>query len=438
MENVTPISPALLAQLEAGYAARPQLAVLSNALSRTTLDDASFVPGGAAKLRMDFSVEVPTTKITNQKQSGRCWMFATLNVLRERIVSALNLEDFSFSACYLAFYDKLEKANNFLEAILHYAHQDLMDRETFTLMRNPIPDGGQWDMAVGLVRKYGVVPSWVMPETVHSSGTAQYLPILGRKLREDGLELRQLVAQGQDPNPRRQEMLQEIYNALCILYGQPPKTFDLEYTDKNKVYHADYSLTPLDFFHKYVGDDLDDYVNLINAPHLPLHKTYSQPFLGNAVENDVSWLNLTQEELEDVTLRQLQNGELVFFSCDCRPDRDRANGYWDPDSFQYGQVLGGMEFGMDRAQRLLSGESTMNHCMVFCGVNLDQTGTPNRWKIENSWGDESGQKGYFVGSEKWFRQNVYQVVVRRSLLNEELTALLPQQPTPMALWDPFA
>jgi bleomycin hydrolase len=438
MEHVTPISSSLLSQLEEGYSARPELSVLSNALSRTTLDDAAFVPAGAAKLRMDFSIEVPTTKITNQKQSGRCWMFATMNVLRERVVKTCNLEDFSFSATYLAFYDKLEKANNFLEAVLHYADQELMDRETFTLMRQPIPDGGQWDMAVGLIKKYGLVPSWVMPETVHSTGTAQYLPILGRKLREDGLELRSLAQEGKDTTLRRQEMLQEIYNALCILYGQPPKTFTFDYTDKDKEYHADYDLTPLDFFHKYVGNDLDSYVNLISAPHLPIGRTYSQPFLGNAVENDVCWPNIPQEELEELALRQLKAGEPVFFSCDCRCDRDRNGGYWDPDTFQYGEVLGGLTFGMSKEERLLSGESTMNHCMMFCGVNLDQDGKPNRWKIENSWGGDSGQKGYFIGSEKWFQQNVYQIVVRRDLLSEEQKALLNLEPTPMTLWDPFS
>ncbi len=438
MENVTPISPQLLSKLEEGYAARPSLAVLSNALSRTALDDAAFVPSSAAKLRMDFSLEIPTTKITDQKQSGRCWMYASLNILRERVIEKCNLEDFSFSGAYLAFYDKLEKCNNFLEGILHYAHQDLTDRETSTLMQRPIPDGGQWDMTAGLIKKYGLVPSWVMPETVHSSGTAQYLPILGRKLREDGLELRTLAAAGKDTSVRRQEMLQEMYNALCILYGQPPKTFHFEYTDKDKVYHADYNLTPMEFFEKYVGDDLDQYVNLISTPHLPLYKTYSQPFLGDIVENDVRWLNITEEELEDLTLRQLKSGHLVFFSCDCHGDRDRVNGYWDPDCFQYGEVLGGLKFGMSKKERLLSGESVMNHCMVLCGVNLDENGRPNRWKIENSWGSDSGQKGYFVGSQKWFQSNVYQVVIRRELLSDQLKQFMEQEPTPMKMWDPLA
>ena len=210
MNRVTPIDARMLERFEQGYAARPELNVMSNAVSRTALPDAAFVPAAAAKLRMDFSVLVKTNNITNQKQSGRCWMFSTLNVLRQRVIAKCDLEDFSFSPTYLAFYDKLEKANLFLENILHFADQDLTDRETYTLLGNPLPDGGQWDMAISLIKKYGVVPSWVMPETVHSTGTAKYLPILNRKLREDALELRAMAKEGKDTAARREEMLAEM------------------------------------------------------------------------------------------------------------------------------------------------------------------------------------------------------------------------------------
>ena len=436
--NVTPISPERLAQMEQGYAARPELAVLSNAISRTDLDDAAFVPAAAAKLRMDFSVTVPTTGITNQKKSGRCWMFSVLNALREVVVRERGLESFAFSAAYLAFYDKLEKANLFYENILHFAGQELTDRETWKLLDSPLPDGGQWDMVASLVRKYGVVPEWVMPENVHSSGTAQYRSILERKLRKDALELRELARAGKDTAARRAAMLQEVYNALCVLYGQPPKTFDFEYTDKDKNYHCERGLTPQAFFEKYVHFDFDAYVPVIASPIHELNRTYCQPFMGDVVEENMFWLNLTQPELEALTLRQLQAGEPVCFSCDCHPDRDRAHGYWDPDSFQYGAVLGGLDLEMDKAGRLLSRESTMNHCMMFCGVNLGADGRPDRWKIENSWGDAAGQKGYFIGSEKWFAAYVYQCVIRKDLLEPAQRALLDQQPLPMPLWDPLA
>lgn len=438
MKNVTSITPELLARMEAGYAAKPEYAVLSNILYRAKLDDAAFVPSGAAKLRMDFSVTVPTTRVTSQKQSGRCWMFSVNNLLRQRVVRKCNLDDFVLSGGYLAFYDKLEKVNNFFEAILHYADQPLDGRETHMLMAKPLPDGGQWDMMVSLVRKYGIVPDYVMPEAEGCSNTAMYMPILSRKLREDALELRRMKCSGQDVTARREEMLAEMYNALAILYGHPPKTFDFDYTDKDGKFHSCPDMTPKSFFDTFIGDDLDDYVVVNASPCHPVNRTYTMPFTGDIVEDDIFWLNLTQPELEDIALRQLKSGEAVCFSCDCHPDRDRAHGYWDPDSFQYGQVLGGLTFGMSQAERLLTQDSTMNHCMLFVGVNIDKTGTPNRWKIENSWGEESGQKGFFIGSEKWFRQNVYQIIARKSLLSDAQRALLDQEPTALPLWDPMA
>lgn len=438
MNKVTPIDEAMLARIEQDYAARPQLQVLSNAISRTSLLDAAFVPGAAAKLRMDFSVVVPTTGITNQKKSGRCWMFSTLNVLRERVAARCKLDQFAFSCTYLAFYDKLEKANLFLENILHFADQELEDRETHTLMGRPLPDGGQWDMAADLVRKYGLVPDWVMPETAHSTATAGYNPILERKLREDALELRAMARAGQDTAQRREQMLGEIYNALCVLYGRPVKEFDFVYTDREGVCHSDPGLTPKRFVEKYVGTDLDEYAVIISSPIHEQNRTYCQPFMGDLVESNMFWLNLSQPELEELTIRQLQAGEGVMFSCDCAPDGDRPHGYWDPDSFQYGELLGGLTFGMDKAQRLRTRDSRMNHCMIFCGVNLGPDGRPDRWKIENSWGEESGQKGYFVASQKWFEANVYQITVRRSLLSDAQRRLLDQPPLPMKLWDPLA
>ncbi len=438
MKEVTPIDAKVLAALEQGYAAKPELAVMSNMISRTNLDDAAFVPAAAAKLRMDFSVTVPTTGITNQKQSGRCWMFSVMNMMRERVIKKCNLEEFAFSGTYMAFYDKLEKCNLFYENIIHFASQDIDDRENYMLLKMPESDGGQWDMVISLVRKYGMVPEWVMPENVHSTGTAQYRSIMDRKLRHDALELRALVRDGKDPAPRRAEMLQDVYNALCVLYGQPPKAFDFEYTDKDKKFHRDSGMTPQSFFEKYVGDDFDDYQVIISSPIHPVNRTFCQPFMGDVVEDNMFWLNLSLEEMEDLTIRQLQAGESVCFSCDCHPDRDRAHGYWDPDCFEYSAVLGGLDFAMDRTERLLSGDATMNHCMMFCGVNLDDEGKPNRWKIENSWGDASGMKGYFIGSEKWFKEYVYQVVVRKELLSDEQRALLAQEPLPMKLWDPLA
>lgn len=438
MKDVSPITGEMLARMESCFDSHPEYAVMSNTLFRTKLEDAAFVPSGAAKLRMDFSINVPTTGITTQRQSGRCWMFSVMNLLRERVIKKCNLSDFALSGGFLAFYDKLEKVNNFFEAVLYYADQELNDRETYTLMGKPIPDGGQWNMMVSLLRKYGVTPDWAMPESEACFNTSMYMPILERKMREYALELRNLKRSGQDVSARREEMLSELYNALRILYGQPPKTFDFDYTDKDGVFHSYPDMTPQRFFEEFIGDDLDEYVVLTCSPCHEVNRTYCAPFTGDLVEDDIIWLNLSLDEIEDITIRQMKGGEGVCFSCDCHPDRDRAHGYWDPDTFQYGQVLGGMTFNMNVAERLASRDSTMNHCMLFCGVNIGKDGNPNRWKIENSWGQESGQKGYFVGSEKWFRQNVYQVIVRKEYMSQQQIAMLDQEPIPVPLWDPLA
>lgn len=438
MKDATPISAQLLAKMESSFAADRHLNILANAMSDTKLTDAAFIPANAAKLRMDFAVEVPTTGITAQKQSGRCWLFSAMNLARERVIQKCDLKEFSLSGTYLAFYDKLEKGNNFFEAVLHYADQPIDSRENASIFRNCNVDGGQWDMAVGLMKKYGVVPFWTMPETVHSTATAEWRDILMEKLRGDGLELRRMKQAGEDTSVRREEMLQELYNALCILYGVPTKVFDFEYTDKKGVYHCDRDLTPQAFYQKYVGDDLDEYIGIISAPNHDFDRTYCQPFMGDMVEQDMFWLNLSMEETEALTVAQLKSGEGVVFSCDCHAYRHRAKGYWDQDCFDYGAILGGVKLGMTKREKLLTGTSTMNHCMMFCGVNFGADGTPDRWKIENSWGDANGQKGYYICSEKWFHEYVMQVIVRKSFLNERQKALLEQAPIPMNFWDPLA
>ena len=432
------ITPELLEKMNAGFEKRPDLKVLSRAISSTKLTDAAFVPENAAKLPMDFNIVVPTTGITAQKQSGRCWMFASMNMCRERVIKKCNMKDFALSGTYLTFYDKLEKANQFFEAVEHYADLPLDSRENAYIFGHGCCDGGQWDMYVGLVQKYGVVPAWIMPETVHSTGTAEWLDVMKEQLCEYGLELRELIAEGKDTTARREEMLAQYYNALCILYGQPTKVFDFEYTDKDGVFHADRGITPKEFFEKYVGDDMDDYIGFIMSPIHEYGRTYCQPFMGDLIEKEMKWLNLPIEQVEEYAIEMLKGGEGVMFSCDCHPYRNRGLGYWDQDTMDYRSILGGIPLGMNKAQRLQTGASTMNHCMFFCGVNLDEEGRPNRWKIENSWGDVSGQKGYFICSEKWFTEYTLQMFIHKKYVPEEVLAQFAKEPIPMKFWDPLA
>jgi bleomycin hydrolase len=391
---------------------------------------------------MDFSIEVPTTKITNQKQSGRCWMFAALNTFRFQVIKKLNLETFELSQSYTLFYDKLEKSNYFLESILETLDEPTNGRLISYLLMAPLNDGGQWDMLCNLVRKYGLVPKDVMPESKSSSATREMNDCLTRKLREDACILRTAHANGaskEELAAKKESMLQEIYRILCICLGEPPKTFDFEYRDKDKEFHRDSNLTPQEFFAKYVGVNLDDYVSLINAPTAdkPYHRSYSVKFLGNVREgHTVRYLNLPIDELKKAAIAQMQDGAPVWFGCDVGKCSSRDGGIMDTDIYGTEDLLD-VSFGMTKAQRLDYGESLMTHAMVFQGVNLDEDGRPNRWRVENSWGDAAGNKGYYVMSDAWFDEYMYQIVVHKKYLPESFIKEYEAEPILLEPWDPM-
>ena len=442
MNRVTPIDARMLERFEQGYAARPELNVMSNAVSRTALPDAAFVPAAAAKLRMDFSVLVKTNNITNQKQSGRCWMFSTLNVLRQRVIAKCDLEDFSFSPTYLAFYDKLEKANLFLENILHFADQDLTDRETYTLLGNPLPDGGQWDMLCSLVNKYGLVPKSAMPESYSSSATSEMCSYMTEKLREFACILRRAHKDGESMEQlraRKEEMMQTIYNMLCISLGKPPKTFTFEYRDKDGNFHRDCDLTPKAFYEKYIGVNVNDYISLINAPteDKPFYRSYSVSYLGNVIEGrPVKYVNLPIEELKKAAIAQMKDGEPVWFGCDVGKRSSRDGGIMDTELYDLDHLFD-TTFGMTKGERLDYGQSLMTHAMVFQGVNLDENGNPNRWRVENSWGENAGKDGYYVMSDRWFDEYTYQIVVNKKYLPKEVLDVYESEPIMLEPWDPM-
>ena len=438
MKYVSAITPELTEQFRAAFEADKTLNALKLMMNRSELADAAFDRENAAKVNFTFNVEIPTTGITNQKRSGRCWLFASMNLMRELVIKKCNLAEFELSGNWLAFWDKFEKINYYLECSMDSAALPLDDR-TVSWLNGGIGDGGQWDMMVSLIKKYGIVPMSAMPETAQSCSTAGLMRQINSKLREDGLELRALLAEGKDPAPRKQEMLQEMFNALVICLGMPPKTFDFEYMDKDKAYHVDRGLTPHSFMEKYVGIDLGEYVSIINAPTAdkPFHRTYTVKYIGNVVEDGILYLNLPMDEMKALAVAQMQAGEPVWFGSDCGKSGDRSTGIWDVDSFDYSTVLGGMQFGLTKQQRLDSGDSAMNHAMLLCGVNLDENGKPNRWKIENSWGAEAGNKGYYVCSDRWFDQFTYQVIINKKFLSADQLAMLEQAPVVLNPWDPM-
>ncbi len=438
MKNAKPITMEMIQRFQKNYDEDAMAKVLTAAASKTALSDIALSPMDAAKLEHTFSIEIPTRGITNQKKSGRCWLFASMNMMRELVAKNCNMEKFELSGNYLAFWDKFEKMNFFLEAIIDSADLEVSDR-TVNWILSGLNDGGQWDMMVSLIQKYGIVPSSVMPETFQSNETRNMSQILNMKLRKDAIELRKLVQEGVDPSKRKEEMLEELFKALCICFGRPVDRFDFAYTDKEHHYHIEYDMTPRSFYEKYIKLSLEDYVSVINAPtqDKPYGKTSTVTYLGNVVGRNICYLNLPMEELKKLAVQQMKDGEPVWFGSDCGKYGSRTDGIWDQNSFVYGEILGGLDLSMTKEERLDYADSAMNHAMLLTGVNLDSDGKPNRWKIENSWGEEPGKKGYFAASDAWFDEFTYQVIINKKYLKEEWKLALEEEPIELAPWDPM-
>ena len=413
---------------------------MTNAFSRTAIDELAFNKKAAEKLQHKFSIHIETMKATAQLQSGRCWLFAALNVLREKLAKDLNLEEFEFSQSYAAFWDKFERVNYFYECVLETAALPLDDRTVAHILRTGVEDGGQWDMFVNLVEKYGVVPKDAMTETYQSGHTHMISHLLNQSLKKGALALREMAQAGEGEDALQQkktQLLGQAYSFLCSCYGEPPKTFDFEYVDKDKVYHCQRNLTPRAFFQQYIGS-LERYVSIINAPTAdkPYNKTYTVQYLGNVVGGrQVKYLNLPMQELKEAVIAQLKDGQVVWFGSDVGKFGQRELGIWDDKSFDY-ELATGLDIQLTKEQRLDSWDSCMTHAMVITGVNLDENGKPNRWRIENSWGDDKGDKGYYVCSDSWFDLLVYQAVIDKKYLGEK-AALLDQEPILLKPWDPM-
>lgn len=388
-----------------------------------------------------FSIDLKTGKVADQKQSGRCWMFAALNTFRHKILDRFNLKEFELSQNYSNFWDKYEKANYFYENILATADQEVTSRKVAFLLERPQNDAGQWDMTISLFNKYGVVPKTAMPESSNATNSRDLNQYLNKKLRKDAATLRRLVAAGtleNDIQAEKEKMLQEVFNLLAISLGTPPTTFDFEYRDDQQEYHIDRQLTPKTFYDKYVGVDLNNYVSVINAPtqDKPYNKSYTVEMLGNVVGGkQVRYLNVDMQTLKKLAIAQLEQGESVWFGCDVGQSSNKQKGILSLDIYNENELFD-IDFTTTKAQRLDYGESMMTHAMVLTGVDTVD-GNSTKWKIENSWGEKVGDKGFFVASDDWMDEFTYQIVVRKDFLTEEQLAAYEQEPTVLAPWDPM-
>lgn len=392
---------------------------------------------------MTFSVHLPENKITSQNGSGRCWMFAALNTLRVVAIKNMNLgDDFELSQNHTMFWDKFEKANYFLESVLSTLDEPTDGRLIAHLFNAPIQDGGQWHMFINLVKKHGLVPKSVMPETESSSSTNHMNAQITLRLREFGSTLRDAHKAGKKVDQLRAmkpKMLEQIYKMLCIHLGEPPTEFEWQWRDKDKAFKRDGTLTPLDFYRKHIDVDLSDMVCLIHCPQdsKRFDEVYTIKFLGNVVGGEaIKYVNVGLDVMKQAAIKQLQNGEPVWFGCDVGKFLERELGWMDDSLFEYDLVYGSKPT-LSKAKRLDYGESLMTHAMVFTGVDLDDSGVSRKWRVENSWGEKGGDKGFYGMSDTWFDEFNYEVVVHRKYLPKETAALLDREPIGLEPWDPM-
>ncbi len=400
---------------------------------------ASFNGEGIRDLNRTFSIEIPTDNVTDQKQSGRCWLFAALNVLRHKFAKQYHAKNFTFSQSSLFFWDRIERANIFFNHILETADKPVDDRTVHFYLQAPDTDGGQWHMAISLIRKYGLVPTYAQDESFTANNTAAFNQALNMKLREDGLVLRKLAQAGKNDEieQKRQEYLSEVYRMAVIAFGQPVQKFDLEFKDDNGNYKLDQNITPLDFFHNYFEDDLDDYVVLFNAPDHEYDKLYAFPFEDNVEGGSpVRFLNTKIENLKEAAIKQLKDGETIWFGCDVGKQSDRQKGILAADLYETDTIFG-IETKLNKKERLQTGASGSTHAMTFVGVDVVD-GKPRQWKVENSWGTKVGDKGYFVMDDKWFDEYLFKVVVKKQYIPEKLVKIAEGEATPVPCWDSMA
>lgn len=441
LHNATPITAEALQKYQEAYEGSEMRLAMTRIFAKSGIGDFGFSTMDARPMQFFFNHDIKTMSSTNQKGSGRCWLFAATNLLREIIAKAKNLDGFELSQSYLAFWDKYERVNYYIDSVIDTASLPCNDRLVDTIVGSGVHDGGQWDMFVNIVNKYGIVPQVAYPETAQSSSTGKMNHFVNLYLRKMTPILRALKNEGKEEElaATKDEMLSRVYGFLVSCYGVPPKTFDWEYCDKDKKIVIEKGYTPISFREAMIGDMLQDYVSIIHAPTAdkPYGKLYTVEYLGNVVGgNIIRYVNLELDVMKEMVLSQIKDGEPVWFGSDCGKYQDGSKRAWDPSPFNE-ELFTGLSFTMSKEDMLNYHVSAMNHAMVLTGVNIDEeSGKPNRWKIENSWGADGVNGGYYMCSDAWFDAYVYQAVVHKKYLGE-YASILEQEPVVLKLWDPM-
>lgn len=404
-----------------------------NALANNSIKSLSIDRATRIKQQHLFSDKIDVKGISNQKSSGRCWLFAGLNILRPDLIDRYNLEDFEFSQNYLFFYDKLEKSNLFLSQMVAMRDRDIHDRELEFLLDSPVGDGGQWNMVVDLVEKYGLVPMTAMPETYASSKTKEMNMLLQKRLRKAAAAIRNTdnIA---EQSSIHQKALTDVYRILALALGEPPQTFVWQYEDEDEKLSKANSFTPQQFRDQVVKQDLSDYVYLLQNPTKEYFQTYSVSLDRDMIEKaDMSVLNLPVDVLKAQTLKAVMDDEPVWFACDVGQEQLGEDGLMVRGIYDYEALLG-VDFSLSKEEQILYGESIPTHAMVFVGVDL--VGKKSRqWKVENSWGTERGNEGYWLMDDAWFDQYLYGVILPKKYLDKNTLNALEKPPIVLPPWD---
>ncbi|MAK54145.1 MAG: aminopeptidase [Acidimicrobiaceae bacterium] len=434
------VTKAQIEEFRKSFDSDPSATVAQNAVSNADLSTLALRRDLVQDMDFSFSTKLDDWNATNQRRSGRCWLFATLNLFRVGAMKKMNLKKFEFSQAHIHFWDKLERANHFLEAILETSDRPVDDRTIHFLLSDPIGDGGQWNMATNLIRKHGLVPMSAYPESHSSSNTRSMNTVLKDILRTSASEIRKILDDGGSNNEARRHKegrMKEIWRVLCIHLGTPPEKFDWQWRDKDNEFHRKGTMTPLEFVDEYVEVDWEEYICIVNDPRNEYYRTYTVDFLQNVAGGPpVVYLNVPSNEMKDITQRLLEDGTPVWMGCDVGKNMARKRGLWDAELYDL-KGLYGIQFGMEKADRLRFGQTMMTHAMLFTGVDVVD-GKPRRWRVENSWGSEdSGEKGFYTMNDNWYDEHMFEIAAPKDYLTDEMKSGLKGDPIVLPAWDPM-
>ena len=436
------ISSKMLGEIQKQNKMTPAENAIANAIAANSIDNLAQNRNNAAELDTYFSVETPKQAITDQKSSGRCWMFSGMNVLRANFAKRTDSLRVEFSQAYLFFYDQLEKANLFLQGVIDTGKKPNDDQRVQFFFKNPINDGGTFCGVADLTEKYGLVPKQVMPESYSSDNTSKMARLISSRLREDGLILRKMVAEGKkaaDIEKAKTEMLATVYRMLALTIGEPPTQFTYAHRNKDgKAVGEPKTYTPQEFFKEVVGDKLNGtFIMVMNDPRRPYYKTYEVELDRHTYDgHNWKYLNLPMDDIEQLAIASLKDGRKLYSSYDVGKMLDRKRGYGDTENFDYGSLMG-TTFGMNKAERISTFDSGSTHAMTLTAVDLDANGKAKKWKVENSWGASWGQQGCMIMSDRWFREYMFRLVVDKKYVSEELLKLNEQKPVMVTPEDPL-